>query len=153
MPTLKVTTVKEPRQWSGQNGSTFYDYQVIGDLDGQADMVTVTVKDQANAPKPGDTLEGTVEDGKYGKKFKKAQQGGWGGGHGGGGRTPEERESIEWQSARRDAIEFMRLKASLMKQEAAIEFVTTDNVVLITAKLAKAKTVSRQEREDDASPF
>ncbi len=107
MSKLEVQSVKEPREWSGQNGSTFYDYPIIGLLDGQLESVIITVKDQKNAPKEGDSLDGTVEEGKFGKKFKKANS--FAGGFSGGSRSPEEQNMIMRQHAVSDAIALMAI--------------------------------------------
>ncbi len=59
------------------------------ELEGESDGVEVSQKPSTAAPKPGDTLTGTIEAGKYGRKFKKEQKGGGSWGGGGGGVDPE----------------------------------------------------------------
>lgn len=59
-------------------------------------------------PAPASTLEGDVEDGPYGKKFKKAQPAN---GYGGGGRQkdPGERRSIAMQASQKVAVDAVRI--------------------------------------------
>lgn len=77
----------------------------------QADGETgeLSQKPETPAPKTGDKLFGHFEDTPYGKRFKKARQG-----FGGFKDNPQRQSSIEWQSARRDAIDYCIAKSRLL---------------------------------------
>jgi hypothetical protein len=63
--------------------------------------VEITQKPDSPAPQIGQDLDGTIEDTKWGKKFRRAQANypGGGGGFRKGGDSPETRRSIQAQSA------------------------------------------------------
>lgn len=63
-------------------------------------------------PKAGDKIFGHFEDTAYGKRFKKASQGNMGGFR--GQENPQRQISIEWQSARRDAVDYCIAKSTLL---------------------------------------
>ncbi len=76
-------------------------------FEGADDGVQISQKPTTPAPKPGDELEGMIEDTKYGKKFKKAQQAS--GSFGGSKNTdPATRASIEAQTALNAAVTAVR---------------------------------------------
>lgn len=62
-------------------------------------------KASTEVPASGTTIEGTVEDSQYGKKFKKAFQGGGGG----RGRSPEETRAIQRQHSQEMALRALTL--------------------------------------------
>lgn len=73
----------------------------------------VLYKDVFGKFEVGQQVEGEWEDGEYGKKFKVARPAAGGRSF---GKSPEERASIEWQSARRDALDYIVAKANLLLQ-------------------------------------
>jgi hypothetical protein len=89
----KITALGKSKDISSNYGPLkVYDVQFDS-----GDWVEMTQKPDSPAPSVGQEVEGTVEDTKWGKRFKKASAGGYGGG--GGKESPEMRRSIQAQSA------------------------------------------------------
>lgn len=154
MATLNVQKVTLKKELSFGNV-----YTLMGTIDGELDTVEFTTKPQY-APKVGDTLEGTVEDTDYGKKFKKAMAPG--GFNRGGGRTPEEQDAIMRQHAVTDAISLMTLigDKNLATKENAIGLAEYFLVYYKTGKKPQAVTKSREindipveDSPDEEVPF
>lgn len=131
MSTLKVQKVDHKKSFDWGNV-----YAVIGELDGELETVEIGAK-EANAPKVGDILEGTVEDGPYGKKFKKDRPLGFAGRSGGFAPRPEDPEKqkmIVRQNALGNAVTFQAELAKLKKDG---DLFTTDNVIMVAQKFAR----------------
>lgn len=140
MSIFKLTWVQpdDPKPYTNEYGTTYY-YNVAGEYEGQNKSTSIGVKDTAKKPHIGQELAGTFQTVNGKEKFVKDRMGSSGGSQQRLPLDPERQESIEWQSARRDAIEFMKLKATGMSKKEVDEFVTTDNVLLITKKFATVK--------------
>lgn len=113
-----ITAVKGQREWQGKFGAMIsYDIDVTGP-DGQFHGdVELAQKPETKAPYEGLVLEGTIEQGKFGPKFKKTPPATTGGGGGGPRKKdPDERGSIEKQVAWKGAVE---LVAALYKPDPA----------------------------------
>ena len=121
------------------------------DLSGKIfNKIIVTMTDEAGAslaaellqrpetpmPMAGQILEGTVEDTKFGKRFKKDKKD-FGNGGGFRGKSPEERGEIMRQNALGNAIHFVIEKAKYMKQPEALEFISGKQVIEIAEVFAK----------------
>jgi hypothetical protein len=81
--TIKAVTGNKP--WAGQHGPMMSYYLTLVDGEGQETAnVDLAQKPTSPAPQPGQTLEGNIDQGSYGPKFKKAftQSFGGGGGYG-----------------------------------------------------------------------
>jgi hypothetical protein len=105
---MKVLSAMKTGEFNGKYGRLFK-YAV--QFEGQDEAVELNQKPDSPAPKAGDILEGTIETTQYGRRFKRAQSGGFGGGF---KADPERQKSIEWQSARRDALDYCIAKARLL---------------------------------------
>lgn len=97
----KIKTVGPVEQFNGQYGP-MKSYQI--QFEGSDDWVKLNQKPDSSAPTIGQELEGTIEDGQWGKRFKKAP-GASGGFSGGRSSDPEQRGSIERQSSLKAAVE------------------------------------------------
>lgn len=92
MADYKVVSAVKTGSYDSQYGEevdgkkVMFKYAV--ELEGQSDAVEISQKPSTAAPKGGDTLTGTIESTKYGKKFTKEKKG-FGGGGGGGTIDPE----------------------------------------------------------------
>lgn len=109
-------------------------------------------------PAAGSTLEGTIEETKYGKRFKKDRQAG---GFGGGarGRSPEERDEIMRQNALTNAVAYVTAKASLMDKKAGQEYMNGKQVIQVATffhKYSKGQVTvvnqDEQPNEDGETP-
>ena len=105
MPTYTVKAINRQKNWSGKFGDMVSYYCLLENGEGNQAEVELAQKVSTAAPQVGQSLEGTVENGEYGKKFKKAQPAG--GGFRGGPRPddPATRDSIERQVAVKAAAE------------------------------------------------
>lgn len=116
-PSYTVTEIETPtpREWSA-NGSPMHSYRVKLKNDQGAELGNVEVNYKpGNSPSVGEVIEGEVDtSGQYGPKLKKAKKGNYGGGGGGGqrGHSPEERASIQAQTACKVAGEVVVALAS-----------------------------------------
>lgn len=81
-------------------------------------------KQTTPAPKVGDILEGTIEQTKYGPKFKKAQKDGFN-----GRQDPETRKEIIRQNSLTNAVTYMVAKANLMDKKEALKFLSGKSVL------------------------
>lgn len=114
MPSYTIREViGTPNAWSSQKGGPMLSYSldVTGD-DGFTGQVELNQKDSTPPPTVGQVVEGTLDKSnpKYAPKLKKTppQGGGFGGGgprSGGRQRDPNERDSIERQTAYKGAVE------------------------------------------------
>lgn len=112
MPTYTVKAINRQKPWKSKRGDDMVSYYLIlANERGDEKEVELSQKVSTAAPTPGQKLEGTVEQGNYGPRFKKEYSGG-GGGYGGGGRksSPEDRRSIERQVAAKCATELVIAK-------------------------------------------
>jgi hypothetical protein len=111
---MKFTVVEatKKKDVEGRNGPM----QVIGlgliDEAGTAVAAEWYTRADTALPQPASTLDGDVEDGPYGKKFKKAAPA-FGGGGGFRQKDPAERRSIAMQSSLTRAVEVVRLAHDL----------------------------------------
>lgn len=104
----KIVTAMKTGEFEGKYGK-LYKYAV--QFEGKDEAVEMNQKPGSPAPKAGDELEGTIESTQYGKRFKRTQTGGNQGGY---RDNPERQSSIEWQSARRDAVDYCIAKSRLL---------------------------------------
>ena len=152
---FEVQGSRELPPFVNKHGNTMYPFVLHGLLDGQVEPnVQMNFVKPENCPQRGQVIDIDItEVNSYGKKAKKSalqtaqnpsydtkpmakvsdvQT-----------NTPNfvgdpRQDSIEWQSARRDAVEFMGLRyaalkdAGLMKHMQMLEFVTEENVKKIT---------------------
>lgn len=83
--TYKINQVGPSRPWNfNADGKTIEMVGYSVQFEGIADWVDVNVKADADAPKPGEELQGHIEESKFGYKFtkKRGGRGGFGGGRG-----------------------------------------------------------------------
>ena len=112
MPTYTVKSINRQKSWKGKYGDMVSYYCILENEGGNQAEVEIAQKVTTPAPTVDQKIEGTVEDGDYGKKLKKAQpQGGGGGGFKSGPKSPEERKSIERQVAAKCATDLVIAKA------------------------------------------
>lgn len=108
MPTFTISAVSpEVRDVSLDKGD-FRSYKMhLRDEQGQLHQsVEWFRKASSPAPQQGETIEGALEEGKFGQKFKQAPKQG---GFGGRGRDPQERAEIRRQHAQTTALRYMEL--------------------------------------------
>lgn len=108
MPTYTVKSINRQKSWKSKRGDDMISYYLILANDkGDEKEVELAQKPSTTAPTEGQKLEGTVEKGNYGLRFKKDYAGGGGGGFRGGPRPddPATRDSIERQVAVKAAAE------------------------------------------------
>ena len=107
MPTYTVKSVNRQKSWKGKYGDMVSYYCVLENEGGNQAEVEIAQKVTTTPPSEGQKLEGTVEKGDYGLKFKKDAPAGGGGGFRGGPRPddPATRDSIERQVAVKAAAE------------------------------------------------
>lgn len=88
MPEYTIQAVApEPRKYSTKFGD-MASYKVK--FTTEADTVEISQKEATPAPKPGDTLNGTITETEYGKKFKKDFAGGGSGFKSGVSKAPSD---------------------------------------------------------------
>ena len=102
-----VVSSMKSGSFQGQSGE-IYKYATM--FEGEDESAEVNQIPKTPAPKAGDKLTGHIEESKWGKKFVKAKVGGGGGFKD----NPERQSSIEWQSARRDAVDYCIAKSRLL---------------------------------------
>ena len=103
-----VTSVNGSRDWDSKYGPMkSYKVNLKGPDGNVTNDVEVSQKSTTAAPTQGQVLEGAIEAGNYGPKFKKAQKPMGGGGGGPRPRDPGERRSIERQVAFKGAVELV----------------------------------------------
>lgn len=134
-----ITAVGQPRQWNGQQGSTFVDYPLR--IEGVEKVAILTQKPESPAPQQGQTLElELVPHPRFDDKLKANKpKPAFGGG--GRPRSPEERHSIESQACMKAAVEYV----IGMAQTGRTEGVSQNTVVEV------AKTFFQGLREMQAS--
>lgn len=111
MPWKVVAVSEQTRPWNSQKGGPMVSYKVH--LQDTAGVVTQNVelaqKQSSAPPAVGQVLEGNVDQGDYGPKFRKAfQQGG-----GGRGMSPEDRASIVRQHSQDMSLRALELAYAL----------------------------------------
>lgn len=127
MANYKILAVGKQREVQTNNG-TFKVYDIELEGEGWAEVMQ---KPDSPAPKPGDSLEGTVtNDPKWGKKFKRQ---GAGGAPAGRQNDPETRGSIERQTALKEAREAV-YNFHLTKSDAPQDLDTYVVEIIATAK-------------------
>jgi hypothetical protein len=104
---MKIQSIMRTGEFTGKFG-VLHKYMVM--FEGQPDAVEMNIKPTSPVPQIGEELDGTIETTSYGKKFKRTQSGGFQG----GSSNPERQSSIEWQSARRDAVDYCIAKSRLL---------------------------------------
>lgn len=116
MPTYTVKAINRQKPWKSKRGDDMVSYYcVLHNEEGKGGEVEISQKVSTAAPTVGQKLEGTVEKGNYGLKFKKEYGGG--GGYGGGRKSnPEDRRSIERQVAAKCATELVIAKVVDLKE-------------------------------------
>lgn len=103
----KVISAMKTGEFDGKYGK-LYKYAV--QFEGENEAVEMNQKPDSPAPKSGDVFEGTIETTRYGRKFRKEASGGFQGQK----NDPQRQASIEWQSARRDAVDYCIAKSRLL---------------------------------------
>lgn len=112
MPMYTITSVDREKPWQGQHGPKI-DYTVtLKDENGQ-ETKSVVVTQKPDTPKPtvGQTLTGTIGQGKFGPKFEKEYTGGKGGDYY-KPRDPAEIAAIQRQGSQRTAVMFLQAKVA-----------------------------------------
>jgi|SRR6185437_8704978 len=108
MPTFTVRGVEKRKQFTTKHGSTLQSYALtLEDSDKQLVQVELNQKLETAEPAIGAQIEGTVEDGQYGKKFKKALAGAPGGGK---GMSPQTEAQIRHMHAQKCALQYAILR-------------------------------------------
>lgn len=106
-----IAVSNETRPWTSQKGGPMVSYRVhLKDTAGQvSENVELSQKTATPAPQPGQLLEGNIDNGEYGLKFKKAfqQQ------NGPRGRSPQESAAITRQHSQDMALRAIDLGVSL----------------------------------------
>lgn len=156
-----IVTSMKTGSFQGKFGET-YKYGVL--FDGEIDAVEVNQKPETPAPKAGDKLSGTIEVTQYGRRFKKESTGTFG-----AKSDPVRQESIEWQSARRDAVDYCIAKSRLLfdlgKKKEAEEELTGKHIFEVTYyfkgvdkvkepvknEVVSAKQEEMEDRNDDSA--
>lgn len=152
--TFKVVGVSErTRDWTAQQGGPMRDYYLrvegpgtpaLPPADQPFALVTLSQKVSTTPPKVGDTLDGQLEDGGVGNqgpfppKLRKSPPARGGGGGGYGPKSPEERRSIEAQTAIKTAGEIT--VALIEKFEGQVTINDAGNWFADLADIALSKT-------------
>ena len=131
MPTYTVKAVNRQKSWKGKYGDMVSYYCVLHNKEGKGGEVEIAQKVTTTPPSEGQKLEGTVEKGDYGLKFKKDAPAGGGGGFRGGPRPddPATRDSIERQVAVKAAAEVFAGQSKLPSE---------DEILRVTAAFLEA---------------
>lgn len=129
-------------------------------LEGIEEAVEVSQKPSTTPPQAGDVLKGSIQDTQYGKKFKKeyTQAPQAQGGSKQFKADPDSRESIEWQTSVKAAVEIVRDFHSVNKMPEDLEEYTReiDTVAAHIKELINikpkpvVKEVEPEVEEDDA---
>lgn len=101
----KVISAIKTGSFTSKSGE-MYKYAV--QLEGETDAVELVQK--PTSPIPSGEISGSIEDTQYGRKFRKEASGGFQGQR----NDPQRQASIEWQSARRDAVDYCIAKSRLL---------------------------------------
>lgn len=109
---LTVKEVVSQREKTIEGKGTFVSYRLNVDQDGTLIQgAELFQKQETPAPKPGDTIDGTIEtDEKFGPKIKKAQK--FTGGGGWRPRDPKETAAIQRQHSQEMALRYLTVRAS-----------------------------------------
>jgi len=119
MPTFKVKKILGTKNIPKKDGTgTFPVHNVLSEDDQVFDYVGVLNE--------GQTIEGYIEETKYGKKFKAA---GTANNPGGRREDPNRQASIERQNALNNAIAYATAKAGLMDKTKATAYLTGKQVI------------------------
>ena len=102
--TYKIISAMKTGEFQSKFG-TMVKYAV--QFEGEDDAVEIVQK--PTSPVPSGEVSGTIETTQYGRKFKRDASGGFQGGN-----NPQRQSSIEWQSARRDAVDYCIAKSRLL---------------------------------------
>ena len=103
MSSYTVQAVNSNREWEGKFGKMIsYDINLQGP-EGFTGSVELAQKPETPAPQEGGTLEGHIEQGKFGPKFKKESGQTFKGG--GGGKPKADQDSIERSVAYKGAVD------------------------------------------------
>lgn len=105
---------------------------MLTDESGKSLAAELSQKPGKPAPKSGEAIRGTIEETKYGNKFKR-EQGIVGGSFGGRGRSQEERDEIMRQHALSQAIIYITEKAKYLSQKDALKFITGKEVLQVAS--------------------
>lgn len=106
----KIINAMPAGEFEGKFGKTLK-YTLM--LEGEQTSVELNQKPTTPAPKAGDTISGTIEDGQYGRKFKKETQSN--GFSGGTKSDPAIQKAIIRQNALTNAVNYCVAKAQLDK--------------------------------------
>lgn len=110
MPAYTIASVDREKPWEGNYGPRIDYTCTLRDQAGtEHKSVVVTQKPETAKPTVGQTLNGTIEPGNFGPKFKKEQQQGYGGGR---SRDPKETAAIHRQASQRTAVMFLQAKVT-----------------------------------------
>ena len=162
----KVVSAIKGREYTDKFGQKV---AYIVQLEGQDEAVEINQKLTTPAPKAGDVLNGTIESTQYGKKFKKAfnQNAPQAQGHQGGSKQfkadPDSRESIEWQTSLKAAVDVVRdfyglkgLPEEFKLEDYAREVDSTavhfKNLINLKPESVKGTVVEDEEVAEDEAP-
>lgn len=110
MSTFTITNVHDKvRDWSSQQGGAMKAYRIdVTGPRGEENGVEWSRKASSEVPTVGQTIDGDIEQGQYGPKFKAARQAsGFGGPR---QRDPKETAAIQRQHSQSAAVEFLKAK-------------------------------------------
>lgn len=106
MPTFEVVSAEKKKSFTGKSGGEFDVWNI--QLRNGEGVITAELVQRAGSAAPSGSVEGTVEPGEYGTKFKKAQAAG--GGSAFRGKTPKEGAEIVRMNAHRHALSYLAYK-------------------------------------------
>ena len=110
MSTFTIRGVEKRKQFTTKYGSTLQSYALtLEDSDKQFVQVELNQKVETAEPAIGTQIEGTIEDGQYGKKFKKMLQSG-APGPGGKSMSPQTEMQIRHMHAQKCALQYAILR-------------------------------------------
>lgn len=107
MSEYKVINAMQTGEFEGSYGK-MVKYAVQLELDGKIDTAELNQKPDTPAPKAGDMLSGTIDDTKFGKKFKKESKP-----YSGGGRSNFDSDGAAWGNALTNAVAIVQLAVSM----------------------------------------
>jgi len=145
----KIINAMPAGEFEGRFGKTLK-YTLM--LEGEQTSVELNQKPTTPAPKAGDVITGTIEEGPYGRKFKKESQSG---GFGGNGKSdPAIQKAIIRQNALTNAVNYCIAKATMTKDE---KYLTGKEVIQVATYFAKyseglVTVVSESKPEPEPEP-
>jgi hypothetical protein len=114
----KITSVSAPKPWQGQHGEM---YGYVLRLEGVDKPVHLNQKPETLAPTVGQTMALDLSPHKTFADALQAKRSQLGGNRGGGGKSPEERRSIQAQTATKEAVQVARIALDSGKTSEQVE--------------------------------